>query len=132
MNSKNSTLTNTELTQIRERTDNAAPGPWEIGRKSPNGANNIGTLNGILTAQTTKDENAVFIANARADVPNLLSHIAQQEKIIQKYKHTIKNMDALVDYVRYSEKDKGLDTQYITNEITRLIADLEQRTHLIT
>lgn len=63
------------LSEIRARCETASKGPWKIGKESPSGAQNVGTLNGILTAQTTSKENAVFIAHAREDIPYLLAQL---------------------------------------------------------
>ncbi len=68
-------LTSEELEAIRKRAEAATEGPWRIGRKSPNGLNNIGTMGGLLTAQTLIEEDATFIAHAREDTPKLLAEI---------------------------------------------------------
>lgn len=68
-------LTNEELQAIRGRAEKATEGPWRIGKQSPNGLNNIGTVGGLLTAQTTNEANAAFIAHARQDIPKLLAEI---------------------------------------------------------
>ncbi|WP_259406038.1 hypothetical protein [Shouchella clausii] len=67
--------TDEQWAEIRERCDKATEGPWKIGRQSPNGLNNVGTTRGLLTAQTTDEKNAEFIAHAREDVPLLLAEI---------------------------------------------------------
>lgn len=68
-------LTDADLQAIKERAEKATPGPWKVGRQSPNGACNVGTINGLLTAQTTDGSNAEFIAHAREDVPKLLAEV---------------------------------------------------------
>ncbi|MBU8739775.1 hypothetical protein [Bacillus licheniformis] len=70
-------MTKDELEEIRQRSEKATEGPWRIGKQSPNGLNNIGTIGGLLTAQTTDEDDADFIANARQDIPALLDHIAE-------------------------------------------------------
>ncbi|MEB5480948.1 hypothetical protein P8825_15385 [Shouchella clausii] len=70
-----SRLTNEELAEIYAYCENATEGPWKIGKQSPNGLNNVGTTRGLLTAQTTDEKNAEFIAHAREDVPLLLAEI---------------------------------------------------------
>lgn len=72
---KNKRLTDEELQAIRERVEKATAGPWQIGKQSPNGLNNVGTMDGLLTAQTTDESNASFIAHAREDIPKLLAEI---------------------------------------------------------
>ncbi|MFP5168490.1 hypothetical protein PQS30_16190 [Bacillus licheniformis] len=44
------------LEEIRQRVAAATEGPWRIGKQSPNGLNNIGTIGGLLTAQTTDED----------------------------------------------------------------------------
>ena len=78
----NKRLTNEELTAIRERVEKATEGPWRIGKQSPNGLNNIGTMGGLLTAQTTNENDAVFIAHAREDIPKLLAEIERLREAI--------------------------------------------------
>lgn len=68
-------MTSDQITEIGKRAEAATEGPWRIGKQSPNGANNIGTMGGLMTAQTTDKANAEFIAHARTDVPSLLAEI---------------------------------------------------------
>ncbi|ANB49361.1 MULTISPECIES: hypothetical protein [Bacillus] len=75
-------LTKDQLEVIRKRSEEATEGPWRIGKQSPNGLNNIGTIGGLLTAQTTDEEDANFIANARQDIPSLLDHITFLNEVI--------------------------------------------------
>lgn len=96
------TLTDTQLAEIRERADKATPGPWtERGRPTDDwgyvrcaNVDEDGFQPVIATtraghrvtdedyAQHRRDgtdpyaHNAAFIAHARTDVPDLLSHIA--------------------------------------------------------
>lgn len=67
------------VSEIRARCEAATPGPWKIGRESPSGAQNVGTINGVLTAQTTSESNASFIAHARDDIPYLLARAEKAE-----------------------------------------------------
>ncbi|MVZ95532.1 hypothetical protein CTI30_18310 [Bacillus velezensis] len=75
-------LTKDQFEVIRKRSEEATEGPWRIGKQSPNGLNNIGTIGGLLTAQTTDEEDANFIANARQDIPSLLDHITFLNEVI--------------------------------------------------
>ena len=68
-------MTEEQLQAIKERAEKATDGPWKVGKASPNGAQNIGTVYGLLTAQTTREENAEFIANARQDIPQLVAEV---------------------------------------------------------
>ncbi|SET43222.1 hypothetical protein SAMN05216389_11154 [Oceanobacillus limi] len=73
-------LTDEQLAEIRERAEKAMEGPWRIGKQSPNGAQNVGTMGGLLTAQTTDLDNATFIAHAREDIPKLVAEIERLRK----------------------------------------------------
>lgn len=81
-------LTKDQLEVIRKRSEKATEGPWRIGKQSPNGLNNIGTIGGLLTVQTTDEEDAEFIANARQDIPELLDHIAFLNGVISSSRCT--------------------------------------------
>ncbi|WES02202.1 hypothetical protein [Bacillus velezensis] len=75
-------LTKDQLEVIRKRSEKATEGPWRIGKQSPNGLNNIGTIGGLLTAQTTNEDDAKYIAHARQDIPALLGHITFLNEVI--------------------------------------------------
>ncbi|WP_025851663.1 hypothetical protein [Bacillus velezensis] len=81
----NEKLTKAQLEEVRQRADAATEGPWRIGKQSPNGLNNIGTIGGLLTAQTTNEDDAKYIAHARQDIPALLGHIAALQGKIEIY-----------------------------------------------
>lgn len=76
-------LTQAELSAIKERAEKAADGPWRIGRQSPNGANNVGTMGGLMTAQTANTDNAEFIAHAREDIPKLVAEVERLREAIK-------------------------------------------------
>jgi len=78
-------LTIDQIEEIRQRSEKATEGSWRIGKRSPNGLNNIGTIGGLLTAQTMVIEDAEFIACARQDIPALLDHIAALQGKIDLY-----------------------------------------------
>ncbi|MED2979533.1 hypothetical protein P4284_23000 [Bacillus swezeyi] len=88
-----SKLTKDDLEAIRQRSEKATEGPWRIGKQSPNGLNNIGTIGGLLTAQTTDGDDAEFIANARQDIPALLDHIAALQGKIDLYESYAQEYD---------------------------------------
>ncbi|WP_102271342.1 hypothetical protein [Cytobacillus massiliigabonensis] len=76
-------LTNEQLNAIRERAESAAEGPWKVGKRSPNGLENVG-CKGLLIAQVCRYDDAElnrntaeFIAHAREDVPKLLEYITE-------------------------------------------------------
>ncbi|MED3231573.1 hypothetical protein [Bacillus velezensis] len=75
-------LTKDQLEVIRQRSEKATEGPWRIGKQSPNGLNNIGTIGGLLTAQIKNEDDANFIANAHQDIPKLLDHITFLNEVI--------------------------------------------------
>lgn len=80
----NKRLTNEQIEAIRKRAEAATEGPWRIGKQSPNGLNNIGTMGGLLTAQTLNEADAEFIAHAREDVPALLAEIDRLNGLLRE------------------------------------------------
>ncbi|WP_340640634.1 hypothetical protein [Bacillus atrophaeus] len=82
-----------KLEEIRQRADAATEGPWRIGKQSPNGLNNIGTIGGLLTAQTTDEDDAKFIAHARQDIPWLISEIDRLNSGIDSVLYDLRNED---------------------------------------
>ncbi|OQV53338.1 hypothetical protein [Bacillus velezensis] len=86
-------LTKDQLEEIRQRADAATEGPWRIGKQSPNGLNNIGTIGGLLTAQTTDEDDAKYIAHARRDIPVLLDHIEELQGKIDLYESYAQECD---------------------------------------
>ncbi|MGF9601347.1 hypothetical protein ABEW95_05880 [Bacillus subtilis] len=82
-----------KLEEIRQRADAATEGPWRIGKQSPNGLNNIGTIDGLLTAQTTDEEDAKYIAHARQDIPWLISEIDRLNSGIDNVLYDLRNED---------------------------------------
>ncbi|WP_253724031.1 hypothetical protein [Bacillus velezensis] len=97
----NEKLTKDQLEEIRQRTEAATEGPWRIGKQSPNGLNNIGTIGGLLTAQTTNEDDAKYIANARQDIPALLDHIAEVEQELREATLIIDRVENLLSKMRY-------------------------------
>jgi hypothetical protein len=87
-------LTQEQLEAIRQRAENATPGPWEwSGDKfgdivvySPErrGFHNNGGEIAQLDFGSQSD--ATFIAHARTDIPALLEHIAELEAELGKYR----------------------------------------------
>ncbi|UUT18404.1 hypothetical protein [Bacillus velezensis] len=97
----NEKLTKAQLEEIRQRTDAATEGPWRIGKQSPNGLNNIGTIGGLLTAQTTNEDDAKYIAHARKDIPALLDHIAEVEQELREATLIIDRVENLLSKMRH-------------------------------
>lgn len=82
-----------KLEEIRQRADAATEGPWRIGKQSPNRLNNIGTIGGLLTAQTTNEDDAKYIAHARQDIPWLISEIDRLNSGIDSVLYDLRNED---------------------------------------
>lgn len=71
-------LTQEQLEVIRQRTENATPGPWKIA-STTDGDYVLDTDDMIIAATIERTEDATFIAHARTDIPALLEHIAELE-----------------------------------------------------
>jgi hypothetical protein len=71
-------LTQEQLEAIRQRAENATPGPWQIATTT-DGAYVLDTDDMIIAATIERTEDASFIAHARTDIPALLDHIAELE-----------------------------------------------------
>ncbi|WEZ14159.1 hypothetical protein P5622_10235 [Bacillus subtilis] len=100
-----------KLEEIRQRADAATEGPWRIGKQSPNGLNNIGTIGGLLTAQTTDEDDAKYIAHARQDIPWLISEIDR--------------LNSGIDSVLYDLRNEDITNPHVVEQITEnLIAVL--------
>ncbi|AKF31577.1 MULTISPECIES: hypothetical protein [Bacillus] len=93
-----------KLEEIRQRADAATEGPWRIGKQSPNGLNNIGTIGGLLTAQTTNEDDAKYIAHARQDIPWLISEIDR--------------LNSGIDSVLYDLRNEDITNPHIVEQIT--------------
>lgn len=74
-------LTQEQLEAIRQRAENATPGPWQIATTT-DGAYALDTDDMIIAATIERTEDATFIAHARTDIPALLDHIAELETLI--------------------------------------------------
>jgi len=74
------TNTKPDLDTIRKRADAATEGPWEIHDRYIRGDRGAYTVADFTVSAVLSDDektaNATFIANARADIPALLDHIA--------------------------------------------------------
>ena len=76
-----------DLAEIRERANNATPGPWEADRPQvwgPNGESVAFVSShdpGEGSGQPEWDANTVFIAHAREDVPALLDALQAVRKL---------------------------------------------------
>jgi hypothetical protein len=78
-------LTQAQLESIRQRVENATPGPWQIATTT-DGAYVLDTDGMIIAATVERTEDATFIAHARTDIPALLDHIAGLEAELEKYR----------------------------------------------
>jgi hypothetical protein len=87
-------LTQEQLEAIRQRAENATPGPWETCEISKlSHAKWFGVLGGDsddslidIGVDTLNENDATFIAHARTDIPALLDHIAELEAELEKYR----------------------------------------------
>ena len=78
-------LTHQEIAEIRERCDQATPGPWKSfveAREQMSGSDFIQTDGEdiYLTGGTVADQD--FIAHARQDIPKLLAEIERLKKLL--------------------------------------------------
>src|SRR5690625_3404239 len=99
-------LTNEEITVIRERADKAVYAPWRIGKQSPNGLYNVGSTDGLLTAQTTNEANAAFIAHARQDIPKLLAEIERLREKLGEADSLLSDAQSLMGKVHCYDTDE--------------------------
>lgn len=98
------------IKQARELCEKAMPGPWKIGRESPSGAQNVGTINGVLTAQTTSKDNAAFIATSRTIVPQLCDALEAAQKEIEKLNGSVTSLSGMIDQYAEQARD-AIDQQ---------------------
>jgi hypothetical protein len=82
-------LTQEQLEDIRQRAENATPGPWKwVGQTEggfiPQGAYLGDTLILLGDHYENYKEDATFIAHARTDIPLLLDHIAELEAEVKR------------------------------------------------
>ncbi len=68
-------LTNTEIEAIRKRAEEATEGPWIIEESRYGGYYNAGNPKYDYSACISPENDIEFIANAREDIPKLLSEI---------------------------------------------------------
>lgn len=90
-------LTQERLEAIRQRAENATPGPWILSPEKcgPEGqgvyeAESFGHICEVgdpyPRGNNRPQENMEFIAHARTDIPALLDHIAELEAELEKYR----------------------------------------------
>lgn len=72
-----------QLNAIKQRAEKAEEGMWYLGKKSPNGLNNIG-VKGYMIGQIFDDADAEFIAHAREDVPALVAEVERLREALTK------------------------------------------------
>lgn len=77
------------LAEIRERAEKATPGPWRSGIPgnfcvyAPDGmAERSGPLALMRGTREDQASNRAFIAHARADIPYLLTQLAERERML--------------------------------------------------
>lgn len=76
-----------QFNAIKERVTKAEEGTWYLGKKSPNGLNNIG-VKGCMIGQVFDDGDAVFIAHAREDVPALIAEVERLREALEQVMET--------------------------------------------
>ncbi len=90
------TLTPAELAEIRQRAEAATPGPWNAPTDWSHYAVSSGSFRVVESANQnnahdftgrdlygiSRTRDAVFITHARTDIPALLAHIAEQDRVI--------------------------------------------------
>lgn len=98
-------MTPEQLEEIRERADNATEGTWYHINMGDVFLDISSTATGVETARSYKTEDAIFIANARDDIPLLLAEIERLQEIISR-------VCTIVQYDRYAKNDEWvvLDT----------------------
>ncbi len=73
-------MTREEIAEIQARADAATPGPWETPLDGDgNSSHTIMTADEKYIASIWAAQNAIFCANARTDIPTLLSYVAELE-----------------------------------------------------
>jgi hypothetical protein len=88
------TMTNEELTAIRERCDAATPGPWLFEQQDDSvwagfdGALQVAHCQsipgaGMLKDRKTRRANATFIAHVRVDIPALLAEVERLREALE-------------------------------------------------
>lgn len=110
-------LSKSEIDAIRERCEKATNGPWSsrvltYGIVSSEGEDFVINSEECEEIARTDDwendnseQDATFIANARQDIPKLLSHIAQQEAEVERLKRKL----ALIEDKADRTMDDGVD-----------------------
>jgi hypothetical protein len=88
-------LTQKQLEAIRQRAENATPGPWYLDDSNRELWNNDGK-NFIGSIRLEKDD-TTFIAHARTDIPALLDHIAELEAELARLKDALIEISELSD-----------------------------------
>jgi hypothetical protein len=85
-------LTQEQLEAIRQRAENATPGPWKEDDVTGALVSDIGEDVAVfdagpyIYAHDRTEANMEFIAHARTDIPSLLDHIAELEAELEKYR----------------------------------------------
>jgi Ead/Ea22-like protein len=98
-------LTQEQLEAIRQRAENATPGPWETCEISKlSHAKWFGVLGGEsddslidIGVDTLNEADATFIAHARTDIPALLDYIAELEAELARLKDALIEISELSD-----------------------------------
>lgn len=79
------------IADISARTEAATSGPWKAmieGRDHSSGSSCIVTKNGGIDFDGATDSDIEFMANARQDIPYLISELRRLEKILNDQEST--------------------------------------------
>lgn len=121
-------MTPNELAAIRERANNATPGPWTWGDNRDGLGNKLhpaeypGKYRPIADFEFTDDADAEFIAAARTDIPNLLDHIEVQASVIEALNAGVNNaLSAKIHAVRelHTSVKPDSDGEHYLDPLTR-------------
>lgn len=110
-----------QLNAIKQRITKAKEGPWSLGKKSPNGLNNIG-VKGCMLGQVFGDGNAEFIAHAHEDVPTLVAEVEKLREALEFYADETK-----YEKVELYDGDKEIYIERDGGETARLALNGEAR-----
>src|SRR5690625_3087732 len=123
-------ITNEELTAIRERAEKATAKPWSVVTDEL-GGQAMTVIDGdnwdVIRRPYVGKDNAIFIANARQDIPKLLAEIDRLNRLYCELKEIAHNIEVVrnetaAEYREYYEKSeaeidrlKEMLTEYIQN-----------------
>src|SRR5690625_2497077 len=124
-------ITNEELTAIRERAEKATAKPWSVVTDEL-GGQAMTVIDGdnwdVIRRPYVGKDNAIFIANARQDIPKLLAEIDRLNRLYCELKEIAHNIEVdrnetAAEYREYYEKSEAeIERLKIENETLRDVA----------